>query len=171
MKQDAVDFLIIGAGASGAVLTWSLSQYNFNVLCLEQGNWMRFDEYPSTKPDWERYRFSKFSADPNIRKRPEDYPINSKDSPITPLNFNAVGGSTIKYMARFPRFHPSDFRVKTLDGVADDWPVDYATLEPYYHLTESITGVSGLAGNPAYPLGPEDKLPPVPLDKIRGFNP
>ena len=34
--------------------------------------------------------------------------------------------------AHFPRFHPSDFRVRTLDGVADDWPIDYGTLEPYY---------------------------------------
>jgi choline dehydrogenase-like flavoprotein len=32
------------------------------------------------------------------------------------------------YTAHFPRLHPSDFRVRTLDGVADDWPVDYDTL-------------------------------------------
>jgi choline dehydrogenase-like flavoprotein len=30
--------------------------------------------------------------------------------------------------------HPSDFKVRTLDGVADDWPVDYATLEPFFAL-------------------------------------
>jgi choline dehydrogenase-like flavoprotein len=41
--------------------------------------------------------------------------------------FNAVGGSTIMYAAHFLRFHPSDFRVKTLDGIADDWPLDSAT--------------------------------------------
>ncbi|MBV8507260.1 MAG: hypothetical protein JOZ11_15805 [Alphaproteobacteria bacterium] len=22
--------------------------------------------------------------------------------------------------------------MRTLDGVADDWPIDYATLEPFY---------------------------------------
>ncbi|HWF44696.1 MAG TPA: hypothetical protein VG537_08640, partial [Candidatus Kapabacteria bacterium] len=36
-------------------------------------------------------------------------------------------GGTIMYTAHFPRMHPSDFRVKSLDGVADDWPVDYWT--------------------------------------------
>jgi len=28
--------------------------------------------------------------------------------------------------------HPSDFRVRTLDGIEDDWPIDYWTLEPYF---------------------------------------
>ena len=57
--------------------------------------------------------------------------------------FNAVGGSTILYAGHFPRLHPSDFRVRTLDGVADDWPIDYATLEPYYAVNDRMMGVSG----------------------------
>ena len=62
-----------------------------------------------------------------------------------------VGGGTVLYAAHFPRFHPSDFRVRSCDGVADDWPIDYATLAPYYDENDRITGVSGLAGDPAYP--------------------
>ena len=89
-------------------------------------------------------------------------------------NFNAVGGSTILYAAHFPRFHPSDFRVQTLDGVADDWPIDYATLEPYYAVNARMMGVAGLAGDPAYPPK-QAPLPPVPLGRLgetlaRGFN-
>ena len=88
--------------------------------------------------------------------------------------FNAVGGSTILYAAHFPRLHPSDFRVRTLDGVADDWPIDYATLEPYYAVNDRMMGVSGLAGDPAYP--PKQlPLPPLPLGLVgntlaRGFD-
>ena len=41
--------------------------------------------------------------------------------------------------------------MRSLDGVADDWPIDYATLEPYYAENDRMTGVSGLAGDPAYP--------------------
>ncbi len=55
------------------------------------------------------------------------------------------------YTAHFPRLHPSDFKVRTLDGVADDWPIDYATLEPYFAENDRMMGVSGLAGDPAYP--------------------
>jgi choline dehydrogenase-like flavoprotein len=88
--------------------------------------------------------------------------------------FNAVGGSTILYAAHFPRFHPSDFRARTLDGVADDWPIDYRRLEPYYAENDRMMGVAGLAGDPAYPPK-EVPLPPVPLGKLgetlaRGFN-
>ena len=66
-------------------------------------------------------------------------------------NFNGVGGGTVMYTAHFPRMHPSDFRVRTLDGVADDWPIDYATLEPFFAENDRMMGVSGLAGDPAYP--------------------
>ena len=78
------------------------------------------------------------------------------------------------YAGHFPRFHPSDFRVRTLDGAADDWPIDYATLEPFYAENDRMMGVSGLAGDPAYP--PHDPMmPPLPLGKsgatlARGLN-
>ena len=44
--------------------------------------------------------------------------------------------------------HPSDFRVRSLDGVADDWPIDYWTLEPFFAENDRMMGVSGLAGDP-----------------------
>lgn len=174
MSKDPVDVLIIGAGASGAALAWSLSETRMSILCLEQGDWPQIEKYPNTLPDWERYRYGGFSSDPNIRKWPEDYPINNSDSPITPLNYNGVGGGTVLYMAHFPRLHPSDFRTRTLDGVGDDWPIDYQTLEPFFAINDRIMGVSGLSGNPAYPHY-DTAYPPVPLGAIgrtlaKGFN-
>src|SRR5207248_2639407 len=83
------------------------------------------------------------------RARPEDYPINDDNSPIKVVNFNGVGGSTVMYTAHFPRLHPSDFKVKTLDGVADDWPIDYGTLVPFFAENDRMMGVSGLSGDPA----------------------
>jgi choline dehydrogenase-like flavoprotein len=41
-----------------------------------------------------------------------------------------------------------DFRVRSLDGVADDWPLDYDELAPYYDRVERDFGVSGLGGDP-----------------------
>ena len=60
--------------------------------------------------------------------------------------------------------HDPDFRVRTLDRVADDWPIDYWTLEPYFAENDRNTGVAGLAGDPAYPPH-EPTMPPVPLGK------
>jgi choline dehydrogenase-like flavoprotein len=42
------DVLIIGAGASGAAVAWSLAETKMHILCLEQGDWMKPAEYPST---------------------------------------------------------------------------------------------------------------------------
>ncbi len=80
------------------------------------------------------------------------------------VNFNGVGGSTVMYTAHWPRLHPSDFRVKTLDGVADDWPIDYDTLVPFFAENDRIMGTSGLSGDPASPLT-DPPMPPQPLGR------
>ena len=69
--------------------------------------------------------------------------MNDAASPIKAAMFNAVGGSTITYAAHFPRFHPSDFRTRTIDGVGEDWPLDWARLEPFYALNDRMMGVAG----------------------------
>jgi len=165
MSQESVDVLIVGAGAAGAAIAWRLAETRMRIVCLEQGGWMDPAKYPSTRPDWEIHGLGPFGFSPNGRGLRDDYPINDDESPIKVSNFNAVGGSTILYAAHFPRLHPSDFRVKTLDGVAEDWPLDYATLEPYYDQNAEIMGVAGLAGDPAYPPK-EPTLPHVPLGKL-----
>ena len=86
-----------------------------------------------------------------MRALPEDYPVDDAGSDVTPLMFNAVGGSTVHWTAHAPRFHPSDFRVRSQDGVADDWPLIYVDLEPYYDLNDQWMGCSGIAGDPANP--------------------
>ncbi len=169
-----MDVLIIGSGASGAALAWSLSDTRMHIMCLEQGDWMNPAEYPSSKDDWELHQLTDFGLSPNSRGRSEDYPINDSGSPISVSNFNAVGGSTIIYAAHFPRFRPGDFKVRTLDGVADDWPIDYQQLEPYYAENDRMMGVAGLAGDPAYPPK-QPPLPPVALGRLgetmaAGFN-
>ena len=166
MADDAVDVLVIGAGAAGAAIAWSLAETRMRIVVLEQGGWMNPADYPSARPGWEIERNGAWGFSPNGRGRREDYPINDDASPIKVSNFNAVGGSTILYAAHFPRLHPSDFRVRSLDGVADDWPIDYETLAPYYDLNAEMMGVAGLAGDPANPPRPEMPLPPVPLGKL-----
>jgi choline dehydrogenase-like flavoprotein len=162
--DEKVDVLIIGSGASGAAAAWSLADTRMRILCLEQGDWMKPTDFPSNGRDWEARRYADFDSSPNRRGRDTDYPVNDFDSIMKVANFNAVGGGTVMYTAHFPRMHPSDFKVKTLDGVADDWPVDYWTLEPFFAENDRMMGVSGLAGDPAYPAH-EPPLPPIPLGR------
>ena len=143
-------------------MAWSLADTKMHILCLDQGGWMNPSEYPSTGRDWEAKFYGDWSTSPNIRGRPEDYPINDDNSPIKVVNFNGVGGSTVMYTAHWPRLHPSDFKVKTLDGVADDWPIDYDALTPFFEENDRMMGVSGLSGDPLSPLT-HPPMPPQPL--------
>lgn len=168
------DVLVIGAGASGAAVSWRLASLGHSVLCIEQGDFQIPSEFPSSTAKWELRKLSTHSPFPNVRKGESDYPINDSDSPISIANFNAVGGSTILYSGHFPRMHPSDFRVRTLDGVAEDWPIAYSDLEPYFELNDRMMGISGLEGDPAYPPI-SGLLPPVPMGAVgeklaRGYN-
>lgn len=169
------DIVIVGSGASGAAAAWRLSSdASLNIVCIEQGGFTEPSRYPSTGTDWEIRRQKEYSSNPNVRAQPADYPVDDSDSAISIANYNGFGGSTILYSAHFPRFHPSDFKVKTLDGVAEDWPLDYQELEPYFKDNEKVMGVAGLVGDPAYPEY-ENLLPPVPIgamgEKVsEGFN-
>ncbi len=159
------EVLIIGAGASGAAAAWRLSELGFDVVCLEQGDWLDYLEIPSIEDDWELIRQRSWNPNPNIRGLASDYPVEDSDSPIKPLMYNGVGGSTIMWSCHAPRFHPSDFRTNTLDGVGADWPLSYWDLEPYYDLNDRMSGVSGLNGDPANPERPPRPLAPLPIGK------
>jgi choline dehydrogenase-like flavoprotein len=173
MNQDRVDVLVIGSGPAGAAVTKRLAEFGAKVLCLEQGDWMNPTSYPSERANWEtelrRYFY------PNIRRLPEDYPVTTAGELTAVQMANAVGGTSIHYTAHFPRLRPSDFRVRSLDNVAVDWPIRYRDLEPYYDLNDREMGVSGLAGDPQNPPRSARPTPPLSLGVLgetigRGFN-
>ena len=165
-RGDVADVLIIGAGASGSVAAKHLSEAGFGVVILEQGDWVNQSDLPGNRPEYELLGAKDWHPNPNIRARPEDYPINLDDSVAQIGMFNGVGGSTILYASCWCRAKPSDFRVRTLDGVADDWPVSYEELEPFYRAVEKELGVSGQPGNPAYPPGYNPPLPSHPINPL-----
>lgn len=163
--KEKFDVIIIGSGASGSAAAWNLSKSNLKILCLEQGPQITEKEYPVNFFDWEIKKRKKFHFNPNIRKSVSDYMINDQNSPISIANFNAVGGATVIYSAHFPRFHPSDFKTRTLDKIGEDWPFGYDDLKYYYDTNDNMMGVSGISGDPAYP-DIENLLPPVSLGQI-----
>jgi choline dehydrogenase-like flavoprotein len=136
---------------------------------------------PASHRDWQRAALGAWATSPNVRLSADgtspsaDYPIDDSASPIKPLLWNGVGGSTINWAAHVPRLHPSDFRTRTLDAVGDDWPFSYFDLEPYYDLNDVAMGIAGLAGDPAYPAKRSPRMPPLPIGRMgataaRGFN-
>ena len=149
--KDTVDFCIIGTGAGGGVLAQRLASFGFSVVCLEAGPWhdsekdMVSDEGGSKSMYW------------------EDIRIIGGSDPIEMGSNNSgkgVGGGTVHYAGFCPRLHPSDFRVRTLDGVAVDWPITYEDLEPYYEQMEREYPISGPS---PYPWGKPHDYPYDPL--------
>lgn len=164
--DEPADVLIVGAGASGAAVAWAVSgDTDARVVCLERGEWMEPRDYPTADPNWELRRLTDFNPNPSARRGASDYAIDDGGTPIKPLMFNGVGGSTIMWSAHFPRLRPSDFRVRSLDGVAVDWPISYEDLAPYYELNDEMTGVAGLDGDPANPPRGPRQTPPLALGR------
>jgi choline dehydrogenase-like flavoprotein len=109
--------------------------------------------------------YGRWNKDPNLRALPEDYPCDVSESENPVVMYNAVGGGSIHFGAQWPRHLPSDFRVRTLDGVADDWPITYEDLVPYYEQNDIDFSVSGMAGDPAYPPGADPPSPALPINE------
>ncbi|SDC39639.1 hypothetical protein SAMN04488112_107109 [Melghirimyces thermohalophilus] len=76
----------------------------------------------------------------------QDTRIVDGQNPLTMGHNNSgrgVGGSTVHFTGVFLRFHDSDFRTRTLDGVGEEWPITYEDLAPYYDKIEKEIAVSG----------------------------
>jgi choline dehydrogenase-like flavoprotein len=122
MSQEPVDVLIVGAGASGSTAAKHLAESGFSVVVLEQGHWTNASDLPGDKAEYELlWTNHQWNPDPNVRRRPEDYPVNVADSEQPVYMYNGAGGSTVFFAGVWSRPLPSDFRVRTMDGVADDW--------------------------------------------------
>ena len=160
-----IDFIVIGSGASGSAFSWKMSKAGAKVVCIEQGDFVSNKSYPKKKKDIEVAALKEWNWNPNIRKNKFDYPIDNSNSPIHPLMYNSVGGSTLHYTAHTPRLRPSDFKVKTLDNISFDWPISYFDLEKFYDENDKIMGCSGISGDPGNPPRSERPFKPVPLGK------
>jgi len=168
MAPAGCDVAIIGAGASGLAAAWLLASRGLSVVVLEQGQRVDQRAASSLTPQWEHDLQTRFNADPNIRRLPSDYPVTVENTPIRPATYSGVGGATLRWGAHFPRLRPADFRVRSLDGVAEDWPIGYRDLEPWFDLNDTMMGVSGMAGDPANPPRPARTMPPLPLGEGPG---
>jgi len=139
--NEEVDVCIVGVGSAGGVLLQRLARAGFRVVGIEAGpfwdterDWVS-DEAGSSKLYW------------------NDLRITGGEDPITLGENNSgkgVGGGSVHWASFTPRFHPSDFRVYSEDGVGVDWPISYEDLKPYYEMLEKEIPISGPA---YYPWG------------------
>ncbi|HEX3036473.1 MAG TPA: GMC family oxidoreductase [Thermodesulfobacteriota bacterium] len=152
MKNKELDVCIIGSGAGGAVVAKELSQAGMSVVVLEAGTkYNPYRDYIMHRNNWEILAQDIFKPDD---PRKELYTVDKNSIPFRLKRVKAVGGTTLHYEMVSFRFHESDFKIRTLDGVGEDWPIEYTDLEKHYEKAEIELGVSGLNDNPwAVPRG------------------
>ena len=151
--DDVVDLVVVGAGAGGSVLAQRLARKGWRVVVLEKG--------PFWDPDRDWVSDEKGSA--GLYWTEER--VVSGNNPIQMGKNNSgvgVGGSMTHFAGYVPRLHPSDFEVRSRDGVAVDWPISYWDLKPSFERVERELAGRGRA----LALGRPARLPARPAPDL-----
>src|SRR5579884_3509933 len=131
--HEKVDAVIVGAGASGSVYAAVLAKAGKKVVVLDNG------------PDWQLSDL--ISSDIWGRRiKPAGAPVLLEGK--HPFGYTSqagwgVGGAAPHYFANFPRYLPTDFKIKSEHNRAHDWPISYDDLAPFYDKVAAKIGVSG----------------------------
>lgn len=149
------DIIIIGAGAGGGTVAYSLAVTGKRILILERGGYL-----PKEEDNW----------NPDAIFHRKKYQITEKwldkdDQGFIPQAFYNVGGNTKVYGAALQRMREADFKaVKHQGGISPAWEFSYQDFEPYYTRAESLFKIHGQQGEDISepPMSIEYPFPPLP---------
>ena len=171
MATKHADVVIVGLGASGAILAKELTAAGFRVLGIEKGPeyspqdfWLKFDELRYSircgiSPTMDR---DPITWRPNADQRGHSPPLGGwswrRESLFLPRHSASAAARSTTPAGTGGKWR-EDFRMRSVvlehfgeavmpDGSRIvDWPVSYEELEPYYAQVEREIGVPGQAGN------------------------
>ena len=159
-KNNKYDVVIVGSGASGGAVAYTLCKAGYKVAVLEKGRLIKRDEFSKDELSYSRRDlvtpslFDEYHViEDKVDGKWEGTP--TYDSGWSFWNGNIVGGSSNLMSGMLHRMHPDDFKLKSKYGDIDganvvDWPISYDELEPYYLMAEEIVGISGKHINHKY---------------------
>ena len=150
------DILIVGSGITAALVAEKLAaERNATITVVEAGD----ESTPLAERRSARQRFLDYGENPWANDHIDGTEVDGIQS-----RSMCVGGLAMHWGGVTPRFSPEDFRLRSLYGVGDDWPISYEDLDPFYQEAEVRMGVAGEQGPPN--LDPREKpfpLPALPL--------
>lgn len=159
------DAIVIGSGISGGYAAMELCKKGYKTLVLERGRMVKHGEYPTAHMDtWDlpnRNQVSLKERETHYAKqdrlnwwvnednkhwinKDDENPYN-EDERFDWIRGDHVGGRSIMWGRQCYRWSDIDFAANAKEGVAVDWPIRYADIEPWYDYVETFVGISGQA--------------------------
>jgi choline dehydrogenase-like flavoprotein len=153
MADTEYDVCIVGSGAGGGMAAWALTRAGARVVMLEAGPaWYASRDSTMLAPPWATPRrgratrtrpFGEHDAcDGGWEIEGEPY-TTAPGSRFDWWRARMLGGRTNHWGRISLRFGPRDFKVRSHDGLGDDWPISYADVAPYYDRVDDLIGIFG----------------------------
>lgn len=160
MIRKESDICVIGGGISATLLAQKLSELRpgIRIQIIEAGK--KFFDFDQRFE--QRRRFLEYNENP----WPGDTIPELAAAGIISRTM-ALGGSALHWGGTCNRFSQEDLRLKSLYGLAVDWPLEWTELERYYCEAERRMGVSGEPG----PFPQDARSEPYPMKPMPlGYN-
>ena len=177
IARNKYDVIVVGSGAGGGQMAYTLTMEGARVLMLEAGR--KYDPATETAmfqtPDVAPLRgtdtpekpfgFYDATVDGGWQVPGEPYTLASKEKGARFDWWRArmLGGRTNHWGRIALRNGPYDFKPHTRDGLGFDWPISYEDMAPYYDKVEMLVGIYGSnEGLENTPNSPDGCLLPAP---------
>ncbi|MDA7640503.1 GMC family oxidoreductase [Opitutaceae bacterium] len=175
------DVVIVGSGAGGGQMAYTLTLGGLKCLMLEAGRsydpitetpmFNRADQAPlggASTPDKDMgFWDATIDGGWDVPGEPYTQGSKDKDEQFTWWRARMMGGRTNHWGRISLRNGPYDFKPYSYDGLGFDWPISYEDVAPYYDKVEMLIGVHGTnEGLENVPDSPPGVLQPPPKARI-----
>jgi len=162
----AVDVVLVGGGWTGSVIGKELAAAGQRVVVLERGQprWTSPDfAAPGVRDELKYTRRHELHQNTAMETYTFRNRVDQVALPMRRWQFaypgNHLGGAGVHWSGAYYRWDPVEFKLRshyskrygaaifTDDITAQDWPLTYDELEPYFDRFDRLVGASGLAGN------------------------
>lgn len=162
--QNTYDAIVVGTGISGGWAAKELTEKGLKTLVLERGRDVEHLDYPTMLMDpWDLPRGDNVSAEEMehyevqqrtgyaIKESTKHWFVKDTEHPYEEVKrFDwirgyHVGGRSIMWGRHCYRLSDIDFEANAREGIAVDWPIRYAEIEPWYDYVERFAGIQGQA--------------------------
>jgi choline dehydrogenase-like flavoprotein len=176
------DAIVVGTGAGGGTAIKVLCEAGLRVLAVNSGphtnpqtdyrhhrqvydlKYRGFGDPLALKSSAHQERYSVEESEYNEGPHLWEHDVTYSNAPGTDWYWKrckGTGGKANFWGRSSCRFGDIDFKAASLDGVGENWPVDYAEIAPWFSKAERYMGVASTVQNrPSNPDG--EYLPPMP---------